>query len=73
MERNSNVDLDKEGITEKKEYTPISKPKIKSRRLKTFNSKQNKAGTKNMIRFKSKKVDPRIVKKKKVGQCLKSI
>ena len=64
VERNSNVDLDKEGITEKKEYTPISKPKIKNRRLKTFNSKQNKAGTKNMIRFKSKKVDPRIVKNK---------
>ena len=64
VERNSNVDLDKEGITEKKEYTPISKPKIKNRRLKTFNSKQNKAGTKNMKRFKSKKVDPRIVKNK---------
>ena len=64
VERNSNVDLDKVGITEKQGYDPIFKPKMKSKTLKTSNLRQNKASTINMIRFKSKKVDPRIAKNK---------
>ena len=64
VEKNSNDDFNERGITQKQDYALISKPKMRSRTLKSPNFRQNKASTRNMIRFKSKKVDPRIFKNK---------
>ena len=62
VERNSNYDPNETGITKKQEYTLISKPKMKSRALKSPHFRPNKASTRNVIKFKSKKIDPKIAK-----------
>ena len=64
VEKTSNDDLSETGIIKKQEYAPIYKPKMKSRTLKRSTFRQNNASTRNMIKFKSKKNDPRIAKSK---------
>ena len=64
VERNSNDDLNETEIKNKEEFTLISNPKMKSKILKSPYFRQHKASTKNMKKFKSKKVDPRIAKNK---------
>ena len=64
VERSSIGDLNETGIRKIQEYKPIHKDKMKRRTFKGPYFRRNKASTRNLTRFKSQNVDPRIVKNK---------
>ena len=65
IERSSIENLNQTGIQKIQEYKPIPKYKMMKRRaFKGPYYRLNKASTKDLIKFKSRNVDPRIAKKK---------
>ena len=64
MERSSIENLNKTGIQKIQEYEPMPKHKMKRRTFKGPNFRLKKASTKDLRRFKSRNIDPRIAKNK---------